>query len=65
MDLLSEVQQHADTNGDGKLTVADFEVLKEKFPDYHEIIDRAKLLADQNSDGKVDIADIKSLNWFR
>jgi Ca2+-binding EF-hand superfamily protein len=61
MELLNQLTQLADKNGDGKLSVEDLESLKGGAND--QILQQLQDKADQNGDGKLDISDLQNLNF--
>ncbi len=61
MSLMDDLKSKADLNGDGKLSMDDLEVAKDKVtPEQWE---KLKEIGDRNGDGKVDIADLKDFNF--
>lgn len=59
MSLLDDLKSKADSNGDGKVTSADLEDLKQTYGDHVKTLDDLKTKADTNGDGKVDLNDAK------
>lgn len=60
MNLLDQLKNAADRNGDGRLNKDDLEALKDG--SNNEILDKMKDMADQNNDGKVSFDDVKDFN---
>lgn len=61
MGLIDDLKAKADLNGDGNLTPADLESLKDGTN--NEQLDKLKEVADQNSDGKINFDDAKNLDF--
>lgn len=59
MNLFDDLKAKADANGDGKLTSADLEDLKQKYAEQLPKLDELKAKADTSGDGKVDLSDAK------
>ena len=57
MSLFDDIKAKADTNGDGKITAADLEGLKDGVN--NDTLDQLKAKADSNGDGRLDLADLK------
>ena len=57
MSLFDDIKAKADINGDGKITAADLEGLKDGVN--NDTLDQLKAKADSNGDGKLDLADLK------
>lgn len=57
MSLFDDIKAKADINGDGKITAADLEGLKDGVN--NDTLDQLKAKADGNGDGKLDLADLK------
>ncbi|MBM3210248.1 EF-hand domain-containing protein [Candidatus Saccharibacteria bacterium] len=58
-DIKTHAQSLADQDGDGRLSAADLEALKDGNND--EKIEALKQKADANEDGKIDLADLKGV----
>lgn len=59
MSLLDDLQAKADSNGDGKVSSADLDDLKQKYAEQLGKLDELKAKADTSGDGKLDLADAK------
>ncbi|QQS69986.1 hypothetical protein IPP75_02525 [Candidatus Saccharibacteria bacterium] len=59
MSLFDDIKAKADINGDGKITAADLEGLKDGVN--NGTLDQLKAKADGNGDGKLDLSDLKDL----
>ena len=57
MSLFDDIKAKADINGDGKITAADLEGLKDGVN--NGTLDQLKAKAGGNGDGKLDLADLK------
>lgn len=60
MNLFDDLKAKADANGDGKITAADLDGLKQEYQDQLAKLDGLKDKADTSGDGKVSFDDAKS-----
>ena len=61
MGLIDDIKAKADQNGDGKISTADLESLKNG--NNNDQLDKLKDLADQNDDGKLNFDDVKGFDF--
>lgn len=60
MGLFEDIKTKADLNGDGKLSLADLDGMRDG--NNSELIDKMKAVADRNEDGKLSLDDVKNFN---
>ncbi|MFZ1248856.1 MAG: EF-hand domain-containing protein [Candidatus Saccharimonadales bacterium] len=61
MSILDDLKAKADQNGDGKLSSADIEEMKQNHTEDASMLDQLKAKADANNDGKIGLDDLKEV----